>query len=76
MIDGGLHSVETFAYLVLHELRSSLVPLVGVLFEDSTVVLLRVLAAFEDHQDEAMQLRISVVRKVHMCNRLEEGQHT
>ena len=71
MIDGGLHSLETLAYLVLHELRSSLVPLVGVLVEDGTVVLLRVLAAFEDHQDEAMQLRMSVVGKVHMCNRLK-----
>ena len=75
MIGGDVRCLETLVQLVLDELRSSLVPLVGVLVEDSTMMLLWVLAAFENQQDKTVKLRVRVIGEVDMLNRLNHGQH-
>lgn len=59
--------LEAFSHLALHELRSTLIPLVGVLVEDGGVVLLRTLATVDHQQDQAVKLRIGVVGVVDVC---------
>ncbi len=51
LIGGNLCSLETLIQFILDELRSPLVPLVSVLIVNGTVMLLRVLAAFEYQAD-------------------------
>lgn len=59
--------LEAFSHLALDELRSTLIPLVCVLVEDSGMVLLRTLATFDHQQDQAVKLSVGVIGVVHMC---------
>ena len=62
--------LEPLFHLALDELGSALVPLVGVLIEDSGMVLFSTLATFDHQQDQAVELRVCVVGVVHVCGRL------
>lgn len=58
--------LETLLHLGLDKQRGTLVALVGVLLEDSSVVLLRVLTALYHNGKELSELAVGVVGVIHM----------
>lgn len=62
---------ESLGHLALDEERRTLVPTIGVLLEDSRVMLLWILAAFHHHRYQGSELDPSVLGVVHMSLSLQ-----
>lgn len=70
IIKRHIHDLKPPSDLILHEMRGALIPLIGVLVVDGSVVFLRVLAAFEHELHKGVELGVGVLGVVHMMGSL------
>jgi hypothetical protein len=66
-VPGHERQRETLRDLGLHEDRCALIALVGILFIDSGVMLLRIVTAFENGAEQLADLTQCVARVMNMC---------